>query len=179
MTYHEAGFGPRPLEDPYPGRRQLDQLTGEELRRQPVWWFPGPDGHLGGPDAATVMPVDASAAGPGGAAEFPPGRYLLHAVFTLADGAALDGHVTYEPGDRGTLADREPTLCPPGGQVPLWHGVLEPDPRQVQAFLAALGRPRSAVFPLTWATTLHPEDAPVAGSAQGFAVWRAGQVVWL
>ena len=171
---HEAGYGPRPDDDAYPGRRQLEELTGEELRAQPVWWFPGPDGHLGGPDASTVLPVDVSEAAPDGSAEFPTGRYLLHAAFTLADGTELDGHVTFAPGDRGTLADREPTLCNPRGQVPLWHGALVPDSRQVAELLARIGKPRSAVFPVNWRTTLHPPEMPLTDDLDGFAVWRDG-----
>ena len=165
--------------DPYPGRRQLDELTAEELRAQPAWWFPGSDGHLSGPYAATVMPIDVSAADADGAAEFPPGRYLLHAAFDLADGSTLDGHVTFAPGDRGTLADREPTLCAARAQVPLWIGALTASPRQVDDWLAILGRARAAVFPLRWRTTLHPPGETLEGTLAGFGALRGGDVVFI
>ena len=36
----------------------------------------------------------------------------------------LATNVTFAPGDDGSLAVREPTICTPRGQVPLWFGVL-------------------------------------------------------
>ncbi len=170
-----ASIGARPDDETYPGRRQLDELSGAELAACPVWWFPGADGHLSGPDLATVMPVDSSAADAGGGAQFPSGRYLLHARFALADGSTLDGHVTYVPGDEGSIADREPTLCADpatgwSGQVPLWHGVIVPDAHAITAHLGLLGRARSAVFPLSWESTLRPDGHALTGSLAGFAI---------
>jgi hypothetical protein len=173
----EAYFGGESPPDPYPGRRQLDELTGEELRAQPAWWFPGRDQtQLVGPDEATVMPIDASAAAADGSTEFPDGKYLLHATFVLADGSRLDGHVTFVPGDDGSLAAREPTICAARGQVPLWFGALSPTAGQLAAHLASLGKPRDAVFPLRWTATLHPPDVALTGELAGFAVWRDGGV---
>jgi hypothetical protein len=173
----EAYFGGERPPDPWPGRRQLDELTAEELRAQPAWWFPGRDRtQLVGPDEATVMPIDASAADADGAIEFPGGQYLLHATFVLADGSRLDGHVTFTPGDDGSLAAREPTICGAAGQVPLWFGALTPTPEQFRAHFASLGRARDAVFPLRWTTTLHPPSAALAGELAGFAVWREGSI---
>jgi hypothetical protein len=172
---HEAYFGGETPPDPYPGRRQLDELTGDELRASPAWWFPGVDvSQLVGPDAATVMQLDASAATADGSIEFPDGKYLLHATFVLADGTRADGHVTFAPSDDGSLAAREPTLCTPRGQVPLWFGALAPTPEQLRAHLAAIGRPREAVFPLRWTATLRPSGAALAGELAGFAVLRDG-----
>jgi len=180
MSQFEAVYGGAPIPDPYPGRRQLDELTADELRAQPAWWFPGRDcNQLVGPDEATVMPIDASAAAADGSIEFPDAKYLLHAKFTLADGTRLDGHVTFAPSDDRSLAAREPTLCTPRGQVPLWFGALSPPEAQLAAHLASLGRPRGAVFPLRWAATLHPPGEALAGELAGFAVLREGAVRWI
>jgi hypothetical protein len=177
MSSGEAYFGGERPPDPWPGRRQLDELTGDELRAQPAWWFPGRDRtQLVGPDEATVMPVDGSAADADGAIDFPDGKYLLHATFDLADGARLDGHVTFVPGDDGSLAAREPTICAARGQVPLWFGALSPTDEQLRAHFAALVRPREAVFPLRWTATLHPPGETLEGALAGFAVWRDGAV---
>ena len=177
MSFHEAVFGGQTPPDPWPGRRQLDELTGDELRAQPAWWFPGRDvSQLVGPDEATVMPIDASAADATGAIDFPDGKYLLHATFVLADGTSVDGHVTFVPGDDGSVGAREPTICAGGVQVPLWFGALSPDASQIAAHLASLGRAREAVFPLRWRATLHPPGTELAGVLAVFAVWRAGAV---
>lgn len=177
MSFDEAVFGGDPIPDPFPGRRQLDELTGDELRAEPAWWYPGAGRHLTGPDAATVMPIDASAAADDGSIEFPDGKYLLHATFTLADGSTLDGHVTFVggvPSDDGSFAAREPTICTPAGQVPLWFGAVTATSEQLRAHLAAIGKAREAVFPLRWRATLHPSGVDVAGEVSGFVVWREG-----
>jgi hypothetical protein len=176
MSYDKAVFGGEKPPDPYPGRRQLDELTAAELCATPAWWFPGPDGMLTGPDAATVMPIDASVAAEDGSVEFPDGKYLLHATFVLADLTRVEGHVTFVPGDDGGVAAREPTICAPRGQAPLWFGALSPTQQQLQGHLDAIGKPRESVFPLRWATTLHPPDVALAGEMAGFAVWRDGAV---
>ncbi len=166
---HEAYFGGEAPPDPYPGRRQLDELTADELRAAPAWWFPGREGaRLDGPDEATVMPLDAGAA-VDGALEFPEGKYLLHATFVLADGTRLDGHVTFAPGDDGSTAAREATLCTPRGQVPLWFGAWRPPPEHVAALLASIGRPRDAVFPVRWTATLRPSGVELVGEVRDFA----------
>jgi hypothetical protein len=174
VSHLEAGYGSRPEREEYEGRRQLYDLSADELRAQPVWWFPGSDGHLTGPDAATVLPVETDVRS--GALEFPPGRYLLHTRFTLADGNTLDGHLTYDPDDAGSLGEREPTICTAHGQVPLWRGVLIPTERDLSAHFAALGRSSSAVFPLTWSSVLHPVAGPLQGRLDGFAILRNGAV---
>lgn len=178
MSYDEASIGGRaePAEELYPGRRQLDTLTPDDLAATGVWWFPGPDGHLSGPDAQTVMPVDTSVAAADGSVEFPDGRFLLRARFTLADGSRVDGHVTYAPGDSGGLRDREPTLCTPSGQIPLWHGVLAPDTEDVATWLSWLGRARAEVFPVRWSAAFHPPGDDLAGGADGFLVWKDDEV---
>lgn len=175
--YSRASADGRPVDDPYPGRRQLYELTSDELRATLAWWFPGPDGHLTGPDAGTVMPLDTSVAAEDGSVTFPPeGDYLLHARFTLADGSVFDGHVAFHPDDDGGIASREPTVCTDTGQVPLWHGVLVPSPDEIGRYLAAFGRHRDAVFPLTWVTSLHPPERNLTGSLDGFAILRDGRV---
>lgn len=175
MTY-EPRVGDRP-DEPYPGRRQVEDLTAEDLLGRPAWWFPPEDGHMTGPDACTVVPVDATGAADDGSCEFPDGRFLLRAEFTLADGSSLTGHVTYTPGEPVDVASQEPTLCAPRGQVPLWHGILTPDAAYVARLLAATGRPRERVFPLRWRASLHPAGHELAGEAAGFLVLRAGRVV--
>lgn len=162
--------------DPYPGRRQLDTLTAADLREHPAWWFPPPDGHLTGPDVLTVMPADASAAADDGSCEFPDGRWLLRAAFVLADGTLLDGHVTYATGETPDATTQEPTLCAEGGQVPLWHGAVAPDPAFLARSLALLRRRREDVFPLRWRAALHPPGLELSGAAGGFLVWRDGRV---
>ena len=174
MSDREAVVGGRP-EDPYAGRRQADELTADELRAQPVWWFVPPDGHLTGPDLCTVLPVDASAA-VDGVCEFPDGRWLLHAEFTFADGSVADGHVTWVSGATADATTLEPSICTPRGQVALWRGVLVPSATDVERWLAMLGRPRDRVFPLAWRTTIRPSSADLSGTAPGFLVWRDGRI---
>ena len=168
--------GRRPDDDPWPGRRQVDELTPGDLAAHAAWWFPPSDGRLSGPDAGTVVPVDAAAADASGACEFPDGRWLLRAEFVLADGTPFAGHVTYVTGESSELASQEPTIVTPGGGVPLWHGILVPEAREVSRLLALLGRGAGTAFPVRWRAALHPSAHEIAGEAAGFGVWRGGRV---
>ena len=163
-------------EDRYPGRRQSDELTADELVATPAWWFPPPDGHLTGPDACTVLPIDASGAADDGAVDFPEGKYLLRAVFTLADGTEMEGHVTYAAGEPSTIETQEPAVATPRGQALLWRGAMVPGAQDIARTLALFEKSRDAVFPIRWRALLHPPGAEIAGSADGFAVWRNGGV---
>jgi hypothetical protein len=178
VTYEEASIGGRsdPASDLYPGRRQLDTLSADELRECGAWWFPGPDGHLSGPDPQTVMPIDTSAALDDGSVAFPDGKFLLLAAFCLADGTEFPGHLTFSTDDGGSLREREPTLCTPSGQVPLWHGVLVPDDDDLATWFGWLGRSRDATFPITWRAVFHPQGDELEGKLPGFAVFTHGVV---
>ncbi len=167
--------GEEPPEDPLAGRRQADALTAAELRANPAWWFPGGGRHLHGPDDATVLPIDAGAAAEDGSVEFPPGRYLLHAEFVLADGTRVDGHVTFAPGDDGSVAAREPTIVAARGQLALFLGALPRSRAELDADLARVGLAGGRVFPLRWTATLHPPEKPLTGELAGFVAWSAGQ----
>jgi len=178
VSYDQASAIGRsnPEDDLYPGRRQLDTLSPAEIRENGVWWFPGPDGHLSGPDLQTVLPLDTSEALPDGSVAFPEGKYLLRTSFRLADGSACEGHITYSADDGGTLREREPTLCTDQGQIPLWHGQLVPDDEDKAAWLSRLDRDRDAVFPLTWRAAYHPPGDELRGELAGFAVVRDGTI---
>ena len=84
--------------------------------------------------------------------------------------------MTLATDDAGGLRDREPTLCAPDGHVPLWHGVVEPP---VSDYLAALGRARAKVFPLTWETRFRPTGDTLRGAVAGFAVWRGDAIEYV
>jgi hypothetical protein len=123
-----------------------------------------------------VLPIEASTATDDGSVDFPDGRFLLRAVFTFADGTTADGHITYIAAERSDMETQEPAICTDRGQVPLWRGALVPSEGEISHWLAMLGRPRGAVFPVRWRATLHPAGTELAGTALGFGVWRNGRV---
>lgn len=149
------------------GRRvskQVYELTLHDLGTFPIWEFrldeEGQD-----QDESTVQPHTAS--GPLDPAER---MFVVRAVFTLADGARMQGYLTPPgQGDAG-LGTLQPIIVTDLGQVRFWCGTAAPGPKRLAQSYELLGKDAKRVFPVQFESDVELAGGPVQGTLPGFLV---------
>jgi hypothetical protein len=145
-------------------RRQVYELTPEDLERFPIWEFAHDEEGEEDQDEATVRPYEAS--GPLDPAE---GMFIVRASFTLADGTQLKGYVTPPVQGESGLGTIQPAVVVSDGQVSFWCGMLKPAVDDIRNGYALLGKESSAqVFPLKYVSEAPMLCGPIAGEVPGF-----------
>ena len=154
-------------------RKQVYDLTIEDLERTPVWEFALDEEGLEGQDEATVRPYESR-----GPLDMPDGMFVVRARFHFPDGTTASGFLT-PPGletEASDLGIIQPVVVTPLGQVSFWHGVVTPKPQDISDSYSRLGKSsREQVFPVRFESDVSLEN-PVGGSIPGFLVledWQA------
>jgi len=149
---------------PEPGtiiRKQVYELTQEDLDKFSLWEFCSDEEDVEGQDEATVKPSTESEV-----RGYSPGAYILTADVLFPDGAQGIGYVySSEPNDIGCL---QPNLAIETRQINFWLGSLVYAGNvetHIAASYAALGRNSDQTFPLVFITR-----SPIAGSRQRSSV---------
>jgi hypothetical protein len=144
-------------------RKQVYELTVEDLREHPVWEFAldeeGEEGQDEATDEATVRPfISCGSVDPGA------GMFIVRARFTLADGTPFVGYFTPsdDPNDFGTI---QPQIITERGQVGFWMGVILDD---IAPLYERLGRSAEQTFPVTFESDFPIVRGPVKGSIPAF-----------
>jgi hypothetical protein len=147
------------------GRKQVYELTLQDLKEAPIWEFKLDPNGAGGQDEATVQPYTCS--GPLDPADR---MFVVRAAFTLADGSRMQGYFTPPvPGQEG-LDAMQPIIVTPRGQVRFWCGTAAPDAKRLANNYALLARNAARVFPLRFESEVELLGGPVRGSVAGFMV---------
>ena len=144
-------------------RKQVYDLTLEDLQQHPVWEFALDEEGEKNQDEATVRPCERR--GP-----FDPneGMVIVKARFTLADGSTMLGYLT--PPTRGNdLGIIQPQIVTLMGQISFWYGSLEPSRDTLDGNYKLLGRQADRVFPLQFSSDVEVVGGPVAGVLSGFS----------
>lgn len=130
-------------------RRQVYDLTVEDLERYPLWEFALDEEGEEGQDEATVKPSEETEV-PG----YSPGVYILAADATFADGTTAIGYL-YSGGPEDGMGCTQPNIVTTSGQVNFWLGwlrfVKDPQARTAEA-CQILGKDRSSIFPICFRT---------------------------
>jgi hypothetical protein len=161
-------------------RKQVYELTLDDVRQSPVWEFALDEEGEEGQDEATVRPCIVS--GPLDSAD---GPFIIRAVFTLADGTKMHGCLTIQ-GDDGLppviitdiLGTLQPVIITDCGQVLFWHGVIGPDAQSLAQSYTKLGRDAARAFPIQVVSDVELVGAPVHATIPGFMVledWQSGK----
>jgi hypothetical protein len=154
-------------------RKQVYDLTVQDLNEHPLWEFCSDEEGEEGQDEATVKPSeDREVTG------YSDGAYILACDVTMADGTTASGY-TYsgEPGDFGCL---QPNVITVSGQVNFWLGWLRfvKDPQQrVQKALAQLNKDSASVFPVRFQTRPHINGAGMEIAVNSFMAKAADQKI--
>jgi hypothetical protein len=147
-------------------RKQVYELTDQDLDRYPVWEFALDEEGEEEQDEATVRPYHLR-----GALDASAGMFIVRARLTLADGTRMIGYLTPPvQGDSG-LGKLQPAVAGPAGQVSFWCGVIAPEPAVLAQCYRRLGR-RSGpqVFPVRFESDVALVGGPVSGEVPGFLV---------
>lgn len=147
-------------------RKQVYELTPEDLDRYAVWEFALDEEGEEGQDEATVRPYE-----PHGPVDPNDGMFIVRARLRLADGTQMCGYLTPPAQGDASLGILQPAVVTGGGQVSFWCGVLAPNAAQVAASFACLGKSAaSEVFPIRFESEVEIVGGPVAGELEGFLV---------
>jgi hypothetical protein len=147
-------------------RKQVYELTVEDLEAHGVWEYALDEEGEEGQDEATVRPYE-----PNGLVDPADGMFVVRAHLVLADGSRLSGYLTPPPPGDSSLGSIQPQAVAATGHVPFWCGVITPDPTTIAAAYARLGKSQaSEVFPITFASDVPLVGGPIAGEVPGFVV---------
>ncbi len=146
-------------------RKQVYELTLEDLSKFPVWEFALDEEGEAGQDEATVRPYELS-----GALDSSDGMFIVRASFTLADSSEMQGYLTPPVQGDESLGTLQPIIVTVHGQVGFWHGIMSPSPEQLAQNYRSLGRDARSVFPLRFESQVEVVGGPIRGSLAGFMV---------
>jgi len=143
-------------------KKQVYDLTLDDLQLSPVWEFAHDEEADAGQDEATVRPVidlqslDAIEA-----------MCIATAVFYLADGTEMHGFVS--PGTPGDMhpGHLQPTIITSSGQVAFWFGIVQPIPEKMEDAYKVLGKRPQQIFPMSFSLTVSTSH-PINGVVPGF-----------
>jgi hypothetical protein len=146
-------------------RRQVYELTLDDLDNFPVWEFRLDEKDEKSQDESTVRPY--TAPGPLDPADR---MFIVRAAFTLADGSRMKGYLTAPArGDDG-LAILQPIIITARGQVRFWCGTAVFDSKRLARSYEVLGKDAQRVFPLRFESEVEMVGGPVRGSLPGFLI---------
>jgi hypothetical protein len=141
-------------------RRQVYELTPQDLASSEVWEFVLDEEGEPDQDEATVRPLSFS-----GTLDPSAGMFVVAARFRLADGTEMRGYLTPPSGgDRG-LGTIQPQIVTESGQVGFWCGRCAPDTALAYQLL---GRNASSVFPVHFEAAVALVGGAVSGTVPGF-----------
>lgn len=159
---------PQPVGGGSPGvrvRRQVYELTLDDLDRYPVWEFRLDKEGEEGRDESTVRPC--SVAGPLDPADR---MFVVRAVFTLADGSRMRGYLTPPVAGDASIGTLQPIIITDRGQVRFWCGTAAPDVKRLARNYEFLGKDARHVFPVQFESDVELVGVPFKGSVPGFLV---------
>ena len=154
-------------------RKQVYDLTLEDITRYPVWQYVLDEEEIKGQDEATVRPVALPDL------DLQRSSYMIRARFNLADGSRHIGLVTLSDlpddgilkieGDIDSNAKRQPVIITSRGQVWFWFGSMKPEHKEIVDAYRTLGKDTpNAVFPITYHSDVNLSCGPCCGRIGGF-----------
>ncbi len=155
-------------------RKQIYELTVEDLNRFPVWEFALDEECVQGQDEATVRPCEIS-----GPLDPSDGMFVVKASFTLADGSKVQGYLTPPVTADDSLGTLQPVIVTAAGQVMFWCGMRVPSPNELAQQYRSLGRDANHVFPIWFESQVDLVGEKLHGRLLGFMVledWETQKV---
>ncbi len=145
-------------------RKQVFELTVDDLRKFPVWEFALNEEGVSGQDELTVRPYPIT-----GALDADEGLFVVRAEFLLADGTRMIGYVT-PPGANGdeSLGTIQPVILTERGQISFWFGLGIPSKKNIIDCYTRLGKYGALIFPARFKSKVAIKGASLEGTLNGF-----------
>ena len=146
-------------------RKQVYELTLQDLSAFPVWEFKFDEDHNEGQDESSIRPHTAS-----GPLDPTDRMFVVRANFTLADGSKMQGYLT--PPGRGEegIGALQPIIITDRGQVRFWCGTMAPDSKRLAQSYERLGKSANEIFPAQFECEVELTSGPLNGRVPGFLV---------
>ncbi len=144
-------------------RKQVYELTIDDLNRYPVWEFALDEEGETDQDEATVRPYPVN-----GALAPSEGMFVIRARFTFADGTDHVGYIT-PASDSSDLGTVQPQIVNANGQVGFWMGMRKPT---IEPFYAKLGKIADQVFPIEWTSEVELAGGTMEGKIPAFLYYE-------
>jgi len=156
-------------------RKQVYDLTVEDLRQFPVWQYALDEEGAAEQDEATVRPL----AGLPAIAE-DRSQVVLATTFTLADGTVHYGIINCPRRSDWNISDLLPAMLVPGGMFSFWLGVRRPRPEAVAAEYERIGRTAKQVFPAQLESLVAVDGERIRTALEGFYHydWEPGRKMY-
>ena len=146
-------------------RKQIYELTLDDLSTFPIWEFRLDSEGEEGRDESTVRPYTCS-----GPLDVVDRMFVVRAVFRTADGSMMRGYITASGRDDATISTLQPIIVTDRGQVRFWCGTAAPGAKRLAHSYDLLGKEARKVFPVQFASDVELEGGLVTGSVPGFLV---------
>ena len=146
-------------------RKQVYELTLDDLSRFPIWEFSLDSEAEEGQDESTVRPYT-----PAGPLDAVDRMFVVRAVFRMADGSRMRGYITPPRNDDASIGTLQPIIVTDRGQVRFWCGTAAPGAKRLAHSYDLLGKEAKQVFPVQFASDVELVGGPVTGSVRGFLV---------
>jgi hypothetical protein len=156
-------------------RKQVYDLTAEDLRQCPIWEYALDEEGMSGQDEATVRPLEGLPA-----AIEDRSQVVLATTFTLADGTAHYGMINCPRRSNWNISDLLPIILVPGGMFSFWLGVRRPRPEAVVAEYERIGRTAKQVFPAQLESLVAVDGERIRATLEGFYHydWEPGKKMY-
>ncbi len=171
MKHVSRQHGPKGL------RKQVTDLTLEDLRETPVWEYALDEEGEPGQDEETLRPCP-------GVEEVNPkkGLFVVATSFQAVDGTRFSGFATAQVTDESETGDVHPTIITDSGHVHFWQGSVfnesELEDRIADSY-AALEKSPGDLFPLRWEMHVSVKGGSSEGEFPGFGyLRRASRSSW-
>lgn len=154
-------------------RKQVYELTLEDLDKHPAWEFALDEEGEDGQDEATIRPIERDSP-----VDPDYGMCIVRTSFTLSDGTRYSGFLSPQvsgmpnlfpvEGDDGSSAT-QPSIVTNDGHLMFWYGILKPTPDAIlNSYRILGGRTSKEVFPIRFCTDISITTGPVEGEIKGF-----------
>ncbi len=144
-------------------RKQIYEITLEDLLQFPVWEFALDEEADEGQDESTVRPYKSKRP-----VDPRSGMFAVKALFALADGSTKIGFLTPPADGINDISVVQPVIVTEHGQVMFWYGAFAPGTHVLTEYYRRLGKTALEVFPITFRTEVSMLGGPIEGTISAF-----------